>query len=185
MPFRKWYGLKNVRVFGAPIYIHWSVIAVVLVVAAISIESPAYAAITIASYLGIIAIHEFGHAFVAARRGFDVLSIRIGFIHGHCEHEAPSSEWDEVAIAWGGVIAQLLVAVPILALAGFLDRIDLGHFGPIVVMLGYLNCLIAMVNLAPAAGLDGAIAWRVIPLLRAKRNARSAAERAMQRWRRR
>jgi Zn-dependent protease len=171
--------------FGAPVYIHWSVFAVVLVLAAFSLESPAYAAIAIASYLGIIVIHEFGHAFVARRRGLDVLSIRVGFIHGRCEHEASGSEWDEVAIAWGGVLAQLLVAVPILALASFLDRIDLGHFGPFVVMLGYLNFMIALVNLAPAAGLDGAVAWRVIPLLRAKRSSRSATERALQKWKRR
>jgi Zn-dependent protease len=184
MRFRKWVGHKNARMFGAPIYIHWSVLAVILVLATISIESPAYAAIAIASYLGIIVIHECGHAFVVRRRGFDVLAIRIGFMHGRCEHEAPRSEWDEVAIAWGGVLAQLLVAVPILAVASVLNLTDLGHFGPVVVILGYLNILIAIVNLAPAAGLDGATAWRLIPLLRTKRISRSATERAQQRWKR-
>jgi Zn-dependent protease len=180
--FRKWVGLKRLRLFGAPIYIHWSVFAVVLALVAISFESPIYALVTILSYLGIIVMHECGHAFVARTRGYDVHSMRIGFLHGRCEYEAPEYEWDEVAIAWGGVVAQLLVAVPVLVLAQMSGR-DLGYLGPAIVILGYLNLMIALLNLAPAAGLDGEIAWRVIPLLRAKRNARRATERARRKWR--
>jgi Zn-dependent protease len=187
MRFRKWIGQKRLRSFGAPIYIHWSVFAVVLVLAAISIESPIYAAVTMVSYLGIIAIHEIGHACVAQKRGYDVISIRIAFLHGRCEYEAPDYEWDEVAIAWGGVLAQLLVAAPILVIATLLDRVNLGYLGPIVVVLGYLNLVIALVNLVPAPGLDGATAWRIIPLLWEKRTfrRRRATERAGRKWKRR
>ena len=182
MRFRKWTALRRLRVFGAPIYVHWSVFAAVLVLASLSIDSPIDAAVAVASYIAIIVIHEFGHAYVARRRGCEVLSIRIAFLHGQCEHEATGCEWDEAAIAWGGVLAQLLIAVPILTLAAVFNRSNFGYADPAIVFLGYLNLVMALLNLAPVAPLDGATAWRIIPLLRYKRSSRSAKERAQRRW---
>ena len=68
-------------------------------------------------------------------------------------------------IAWGGVAAQLAVAVPILIVATVFDQQDFGYAAPAIAFLGYVNALIALVNLAPAPGLDGHIAWRAVPLL--------------------
>jgi Zn-dependent protease len=34
-----------------------------------------------------------------------------------------------------------------------------------MVFLGYVNLFMALFNLAPAQGLDGKVAWRIIPLL--------------------
>jgi hypothetical protein len=91
-----WFRLRRVRILGAPVYLHWSVFVVVLLLALVSLRSPVYAAISITSYLAVIVIHEVGHAWVAHRVGCGVYAVRIGFVHGRCEYYAPHSEFDDV-----------------------------------------------------------------------------------------
>jgi Zn-dependent protease len=162
---RAWFQFRRARILGASVYVHWSVLVVVALLALVSISSPIHAAVAIASYLGIIVIHEAGHAWVARRLGYGVDAIHVAFLHGYCTHDMPYNEMDHVLIAWGGVAAQLAVAIPILIVATIFDRQDFGYAAPAIAFLGYVNVLIALVNLAPAEGLDGRIAWRVIPLL--------------------
>ena len=151
--------------FGAPVWVHWSALAVVGLLFLVSITSPIYAVVLIASYLSIITVHEVGHAYAARRLGYRVTGIRIGIIHGLCEHEAPQSELEDVLISWGGVAAQLCIAIPVLVIAWALGSRELYYFGPVVAFLGYVNLLLALANLAPAEGFDGQRAWRAFPLL--------------------
>lgn len=152
-------------------------------------SSPIYAGIAIASYLGVICLHEFGHAYVARHLGYDVAAVRVAFVHGLCEYEAPHTHWDEVLVAWGGVAAQLIVAVVVFVVAAIIGRSDPGYFGPVIAFLGYVNLLVALVNLAPGGGLDGSVAWRIVPLLyqryRAHREAARTITRLVKRTRRR
>lgn len=126
----RWFPLGRKRIRGVRVYVHWSVLLVVALLALISFREPVFAAVAIA----------------------------FGFLHGSCEYD--------VLIAWGGVAAQLAVAIPILIVATVFDRQDFGYAAPAIAILGYLNALIALVNLAPAPGLDGQLAWRGAPLLR-------------------
>lgn len=162
----RWFPVGRGRIRGVRVYVHWSVLVVVGLLALVSFSAPIYAAVSIASYLSIIVIHEVGHAWVARRMGCHVGAIRIGFLHGVCEYDAPYREVDDVWIAWGGVAAQLAVAIPILIIATVFDQQDFGYAAPAIAFLGYANVLIALVNLAPAPGLDGHVAWRAVPLLR-------------------
>jgi Zn-dependent protease len=166
--------LGKISVFGAPIWVHWSVLVMVGLLLLVSLTSPIYAMLSIASYLAIITLHEAGHAYLARRSGYRVTAIRLGLIHGSCEYEAPQHESEGVLIAWGGVAAQLCIAFPVLLIAWALGTRELYYFGPVVAFLGYVNLLVAFVNLAPAEGLDGKRAWRAIPLFfrwcRARRN---------------
>lgn len=174
----EWIRLRRVSVLGAPVWVHWSALLVVGLLLLISITSPIYAVVSIASYLSMITVHEAGHAFVARRLGYSVTGIRIGIIHGWCEHEAPEYESEDVLIAWGGAAAQLCIAIPVLVIAWAMGSRDLYYFGPVVAFLGYVNLLMALVNLAPAEGFDGQRAWRALPLLfrwwRAKRSTQKA-----------
>ena len=138
----KWLQLRRARILGARVYVHWSVFAVVLLLALVSLCSPIYAVISIASYLAVIVVHETGHA-------------------------------------WGGVLAQLAVAAPILIVAKLSGEPDFGYAGPLVGILGQLNLLVALVNLAPAPGLDGHVAWRAVPLLWQWQRARTATKRSL------
>lgn len=185
MKFRQWYGHRRLRAFGAPIYFHWSVFAVTLALVLVSLDSVIYAVSAIASYLAIIVIHEFGHAWVARRRRYEVFAIRIAMLHGRCEYEAAEYEWDDVAIAWGGVLAQLAIAIPMLVVAIALGRANLGPFNNVVAMLGRANLVIAFINLIPSPGFDGEKAWRVIPLAKDWWISRRTTKRALRKWTRR
>jgi Zn-dependent protease len=185
MKIRDWYGHRRLRAFGAPIYIHWSVFAVTLVLVLLSLDSIVYAVSAIAAYFAIIMIHEFGHAWVARRRRYKVIAIRIATFHGRCEYESAEYEGDDIAIAWGGVLAQLAVAIPMLVVAGVVGRANLGPFNHVVAMLGRANLIIAFINLIPAAGFDGEKAWRVLPLLKDWWIARRKTKRMLRKWTRR
>ena len=174
--FPRWFRFRRVRLCGAAVYVHWSVLLVIAILGLVSIQSPIHACVAIASYLSVIVIHELGHALVSQRLGYEVFAIRIAFIHGSCEHEAPDTLLDDVWIAWGGVLAQLTVAIPVLVFGSVTEDFDLGYLAPTIAFLGYFNLVIALVNLAPGPGMDGQLAWRAVPLifgwLRARRSAR-------------
>jgi Zn-dependent protease len=178
-----WFPLGTTRWFGASLYVHLSVIVAAGVLALTAVQSPAFAAASLLSLLALILLHEFGHAAVAHHFGYSVKAIWFGLIHGRCAFEAPLTEWERSLIAWGGVIAQLLVAVPI-CLLDSLWRRPLGVFGPVVLILGYWSLILAVLNLVPSRGLDGQAAWRIIPLLRAQLAARRMAREALRRNRR-
>jgi stage IV sporulation protein FB len=169
-----WVRLGRMGVFRAPVFVHWSVFAVVGLMSLVAVSSPLYAVLFIASYLGIIVVHEWGHAFVAHRLGYEIDSIGITALHGWCLHEAPHTEWDEVLIAWGGVAAQLAVALPVLVVMVVLGDRSWGYFTPAIVFLGLINVGIAVANLVPDDESDGRMAWRIIPLLMQKRRGKRA-----------
>ena len=56
---------------------------------------------------------------------------------------------------------------------------DFGYAGPIIGILGPINLMIALVNLAPAPGLDGHVAWRAVPLLWQWQRARTTTKRSL------
>jgi Zn-dependent protease len=72
----------------------------------------------------------------------------------------------------GGVLAQLAIAIPVLAIGSLTEDFDLGYFATTIVFLGYFNLLVALFNLAPGPGMDGQIAWRVVPMLKGRIRAR-------------
>lgn len=164
-----WIRLKGLRAFGAPVFVHWSVLAALGVLILFTLSNPAYAALFASAYLAVIVVHELGHALVARRLGYEVDSIGITALHGWCRCAAPDYEWHAVLIAWGGVAAQLVVAVPVLLLTLALGSRDWGLLTPIIIFLGYLNLVLVAVNLIPGDGSDGTIAWRIIPLWRQQR----------------
>jgi len=166
--------MKNHLQFGrfrfvdAPLFLHWSAIAIGLLLLLISLRQPIVGLILMMSYFGILLIHEIGHALVARKLNAKVYSIRIGFLHGLCEYEEPYTEWDNLLIAWGGVLAQLSVAIPLIALS-FVVSADYYFVRLPILVLGYINLAIALFNLLPIKGFDGEIAWKIIPHLIARK----------------
>src|SRR5512142_2951006 len=114
---------KLIRVFsvrGVPVFVHWSVFAICLFLLGAAIKEIFAAALGLASYIGVLMLHEIGHQVVAMRRGYHVTRIEIYPVHGLCRFEEPEYPLDAAVIAWGGVAAQFAVALPlIVALKAF------------------------------------------------------------------
>ena len=170
--------LKHVRIFGARLHVHWSAFVAAGILFGVMIRQPIHALIAVASYFSVIVLHEAGHALFAKQLGYSADNIYVTFIHGVCEHEQPDTLKEDATIAWGGVLAQLAVALPLIALS---QKTQLGSFplsAVIISILGYLSLLVALMNLAPARGLDGALAWKLIPILFRELRYRSSSKKA-------
>jgi len=160
---KQYYLIKRFKLFNSPVFVHWTAILVIMLIIVTSYKTPLLASISAISYFSILLIHEFGHGFIASRLGYKVFETRIGFFHGLCISEEPYNEIDHIKIAWAGSLAQLVIAIPLVTLSNFKIFSELSYFGPVYVFLGYFSMAIALFNLAPAKGLDGYIAWKIIP----------------------
>ena len=169
-----WIRIGRLRVLGASFFVDRSLLVGVGILSVIAISSPIHSALFIGSYLLILVAHELGHAYVAYRRGYEVDAIGLTLLHGWCLCDAPQNERDAVFLAWGGVAAQLAIALPVLSVAFLLGDRSWGYLTPVVVFLGYLNVVIAIINLVPSDDSDGKVAWRLIPLLLQERRRQRA-----------
>ncbi|SRR6266404_3494068 len=180
-----WLRFGRWQIFGADIYVHQYVLVAIAALLVLALRNWILAITCLASYIAIIFVHEVGHAVIASRLGYDVAAIRIGLVHGRCEYEYPDSAWDASLVSWGGILAQLLVAALVFAIASALSGSFSDRFGPVVILLGYINIIVAAANLTPRAPFDGYLAWRIFPaILERVRGAavvRSAIRRASKR----
>lgn len=157
--------IPYVKIFGARLHIHWSAFVVGGALFAFSIKDPVLALITISSYFGLILLHETGHAAVVRCLGYKPFDIQLSAIHGTCSYSSPYSLYEDALIAWGGVGAQLLVAVPLIIVAQAEWSSHVYGLGPVLAFLGYFNAMMVPFNLAPHPLLDGGKAWSLFPLL--------------------
>jgi Zn-dependent protease len=166
-------------IFGAPLYVHWSVLVLAVVLFALWVRQPLHAIECVCCYFGLILLHELGHAVVVHRLGYSVVGIYLSGIHGLCQYEQPDTLREDCLIAWGGVLAQLAVAIPVIALAQIPGLGALPFVGIIIGTFGYFSLVMLLFNLTPAGGLDGAKTWRLFPILladlRAHRSTKKAA----------
>jgi len=72
------------------------------------------------------------------------------------------------------------VAIPVIAFDSLWPW-SLGILGPVVLVLGYYSCVLVILNLVPSRGLDGEVAWRVIPLIRKRLEARRVVRKTLDR----
>ena len=153
------------RVRGVDVYLHWTVFAVIAFFLVGALQSPLLTLLGPLSYLSMIWIHEVGHAIVAHSRGSEVFEVVIYPIAGITRFQTPWSRFDHCLIAWGGVVAQLLVAVPIVLWITFFGFTLFQSVNAVLAILGYVSLGIAAFNLLPVPGLDGATAWGLFPAL--------------------
>jgi membrane-associated protease RseP (regulator of RpoE activity) len=146
------------------------------------IRHPVVSIVALVAYMGVLLIHESGHLIAAHRMHCEVLSIQLYPVFGITKFETPWSRFDHCVIAWGGVIAQAAVALPVV---GWVILFGYTRFEPLnalLALLGFFSLGVAAFNLLPIAPLDGAIAWAIIPesikRLRAHRGSRSTSWKA-------
>jgi Zn-dependent protease/CBS domain-containing protein len=116
--------------------------------------------------LGSILLHELGHAVVGRSRNLQVSVVTLYIFGGATSASDPTRPLDEFLFTVVGPAVNLLLA---LLLAGVTALADTGHLAAVAQVAGeaaWLNLLLGVFNLVPAAPLDGghlleAVVWRV------------------------
>ena len=185
-------GIRIARVFGVPVYIHfsWVVIFGLITWSLATGYFPAhYPDLPASSYWakGLVAsllffvsilLHEMGHAVVALRHGIGIRSITLFIFGGVAQMDKePEDGWTEFKIAAIGPVVSLALAalfyvgasLPFLGNAG----------GAVARYLALINLTLALFNLVPAFPLDGGrllrgLLWKPVGKLRATRIAAGA-----------
>ena len=147
------------------VYVHWSVFVLASIILAGTIRHPLLTLAALPSYIAMILIHECGHLIAAQRCHCTVYSIKLYPIHGITWFERPWSRLDNAIIAWGGVVAQTVVAAPIIAWIVVFGYTRFEPINAILALLGGISVVIAAYNLLPFPGLDGSKAWDLFPAL--------------------
>jgi Zn-dependent protease len=151
------------QVCGVDVYVHWSILAFGVVILAGTTRKLTSTVIGMVAYLTLLILHESGHLFMARRRGYQAFSVALYPIFGLASFEAPDSRIDRALIAWGGVLAQAAVAVPLTLYIVLVGYTPFEPLNAVLAILGGYSLLVAAFNLLPICPLDGSRAWDIIP----------------------
>jgi Zn-dependent protease len=164
-------SLRLGRVAGVRVGVHWSLLAMVILVAAglannrFTYDAPGHShtsyivagVLTAVGLLVGVLLHELGHAVVARRRGLSVDGITLSWMGGVTRIEGDTgSPLNELLVAVVGPLTSAAVGGVL-----WVTRILAGHAGGgslLLAALGWLawiNVVLAVFNLIPAAPLDG------------------------------
>lgn len=153
------------RVEGVRVYVHWSVLLIGALVLMSALRRPFVTLVALLAYISVLLIHELGHAIAARRKGCAVWSIELYPLHGLTRYETPRSPMDASIIAWGGVAAQAVVALPLIAWVIAFGYTRLEAFNAVLALLGFFSAAVVLLNLLPIPHLDGPKAWPLVPML--------------------
>ena len=159
------------QIRGVDTYVHWTVLLVAALILANIRSRPVVTIVGLVSYPSVILIHELGHLVAAQRLGCKVHSIKLYPIFGLTCFEIPWTRLDHCVIAWSGVLAQALVAVPLVLWVALFGYTRFDAINVVFVVLGFFSLGVAIFNLIPIPPLDGATAWGLIPALLARKRA--------------
>jgi Zn-dependent protease len=134
-----------------------------------------------AAYVLLIFLHEVGHAVVVLACRRRVLALDVHGFGGTCHWDGAVTPMQRAAIAWGGVWAQALVLAATHAVLAVAGPPTTASGAQLVSAFAHTNLYLIALNLLPLPPLDGAQAWRIVPLVRDRlrvRRARAARSRA-------
>jgi stage IV sporulation protein FB len=158
---KKYYFISNIK--GIPCYIHLSLPILFSFVLILSIISNLELLIIYASIISAITIHEFGHAALVMRLNLEVHRINISALWGMCVYDEPYYEFEDIVIAWGGVLAQTLFVILIIFFYILFGNITNDLITAYISGFIFSNITMIACNLIPLEGLDGYLAWKIIP----------------------
>jgi hypothetical protein len=141
--------VEIMQINGVKVFVHWSVLLIGALILLGAVEDPRLAFTVLAAYYGVILLHECGHMVAAQRKGCLVTSIELYPIWGITCFSEPYSRYDLYVIAWGGVLAQATVAIPLIA---WVELFGFTRFAPVNALLsimGFFSLSMAAFNLLP------------------------------------
>lgn len=163
MDIKKYGRIKTFNFRGVPVYMGWSLYPVVILVI-LGMFSDVSILVGAISWWGVMVLHEFGHMWYATRQNLRVFEIQLHLFHGLCEYEKPEFPYTNYVIAWGGVIFQLFIAIPCIIILMLIGKDLPWYLLTPVFIFGPASLMIAVINLVPSEGFDGAVCWKAIPL---------------------
>ena len=163
MPIRIDKLTEVLRIKGVPVFVHWSVFLIAALILLNVLHHPMTSLLGLAAYMAVLLVHEAGHMIAAQRLHSEVISIQIYPIFGITKFEMPWSRFDHCVIAWGGVIAQAVIAIPIVAWVARFGYTSFEPINAVLALLGFFSVGVAVFNLLPIPPLDGATAWSIVP----------------------
>jgi Zn-dependent protease len=163
------------QIRGVDTYVHWTVFLVAVVILAGVARRPFLTVLGLAAYWGLLLLHETGHLIAAQQLGCMVLSIEIYPIFGVTRFGTPWSRLDHCLIAWAGVLAQMVVAIPLVIWVAIFGYSRFEALNMLFVILGFFSLAVAAFNLLPTPPLDGATAWGIFSALLAQRRAKDSS----------
>jgi Zn-dependent protease len=168
-------GMENYWNLGRwgriPVSMHWTVL-IALVWLLLFFGDLLQTLIAGVAFFALLVIHEFGHVAVLRWKKLPVESITLYGLHGEVSHGYPRTRGDDIAIAWGGIGAQLLVLIVSVLVWPLVERstgpFTVGVLAPIYIVFTRLNIFVMILALLPIGPFDGRRAWQVIPWARQK-----------------
>jgi Zn-dependent protease len=153
-------GWRVATIGGIPIELHYSLPFGFLV-----FGGPHFRPTFWAIALFIVLFHELGHAVVVRSQRLRVSRIVIHGLGGVCYWNGQASAIASSRIAWGGVVAQLLLLAPMLAVLKMWPDVRSSLPNDVEYALVHWNATVIALNLVPVHPLDGAEAWPLFGLL--------------------
>jgi hypothetical protein len=143
---------------GAPIKLHWSIPVAAVVLNGFQFRPGILLAFTL-----LILIHELGHAVMVRLLGHRVVAVEVTGLGGLCHWSGNASPFEDSLIAWGGVLAQLLLWFATTFWLWFgLDATPPSAFvWDVIAVFTSTNLWLMALNLIPLEPLDGARAWKI------------------------
>jgi Zn-dependent protease len=120
------------------------------------------------AFVALVLVHELGHAAMVFRYGLRVTGLEVHGLGGECRWSGEATAWQRAAIAWGGVLAQLVLLVGTCAYLWLMGGVATRFWSDFVEVFVYTNVGMALFNLVPIPPLDGAKAWAIVPLLKSR-----------------
>jgi Zn-dependent protease len=173
---RGWWTLARFR--GAPVRVHWTLLVGAFVWGQLRFV-PAF-------WLGfatLILIHELGHALFVLRYRLGLSEIALHGAGGYCAHVHTGTRYQSAVVAWGGVLAQLVLYLVVQACYSLFGPPPSYQLAVFLSVFGYTNLMIIALNLIPFEPLDGAKAWPLLGMLAARFRKRASERDASKRRR--
>ncbi|HSC40177.1 MAG TPA: site-2 protease family protein [Chitinophagaceae bacterium] len=169
-------AFKLVRIKGIQLFVHWTFLFLIGWVLLVNVrrgndwEQLAWSVLFILSVFACVALHEFGHALMAARFGIRARNIILLPIGGIASIEKfPGNPRQELAISLAGPLVNLLIAgvlvvflVPVHFIWQTPADASITHGHDFLYNLYAVNIALAAFNLIPAFPMDGGRVLRAL-----------------------
>src|SRR5215831_6634064 len=153
-----------------PVAMHWTVLLAFAWMYLIFWSFTAMVVGSIAFFI-VLVVHEMGHVAMLRRLKVPIDRIVLYGIHGDTSH-GYAGPGGEIAVAWSGVGAQLVLLLVVLALAYFVPLQAIPFAPAIVGPAGFvfvnLNIFVMVIALLPIGPFGGRVAWSVFAYWKAQ-----------------